>query len=145
MYDCIVNPAPYGDYYIAIQAEDEWTCPHCGTHWENWGAHAEDANRPWEDGEITSAEPDHGWCCPACAVNNAGFSTMRRFVEDYKLQDEIINATLTEDGEGAIEHPFREELWTLYAMGFSADFNALMKEYIQSNFGWEFRQWLEGE
>lgn len=146
MQDFIINTG-LGDYYIAISPRATWKCPHCKIEWVDWGENAEDEDKPWEAedryGEYASAEPDLGWCCPCCAMKRATFATLADFVEDNGLVKEAVNNALTEDGEGAIENGFHEQLWNIFRLGANADFAAHVRDFVEQVYPSEFLDWVQ--
>ena len=146
-----VNPSPVGEYYIAVSPKREWRCPHCGTHWANWGEDDDVHDSAWE-GETPYAmtimskdDPDLDWCCPACAVEKATFSTLVSFVEDYKLTADALGYTLTESGEGRIEKTMVETLWAIMRTGFNEDFRDMLRDFVAMEHEHDFRDWVQGE
>lgn len=146
-----VNPSPVGEYYIAVSPKREWRCPHCGTHWANWGEDDDVHDSAWE-GETPYAmtimskdDPDLDWCCPACAVEKATFSTLVSFVEDYKLTADAMGYTLTESGEGRIEKTMVDTLWAIMRTGFSEDFRDMLLDFVAMEHAHDFRDWVQGE
>ena len=146
-----VNPSPVGEYYIAVSPQQEWSCPHCGTEWADWGEAADDSDLPWE-GETpysitirSKDDPDLGWCCPSCAVRNATFSTLVQYIEDSKLTADALGYTLTESGEGHIEKTMVDTLWAIMRTGFSEDFREMLRDFIAMEHEHDFRDWVRGE
>ena len=146
-----VNPSPVGEYYIAVSPKREWRCPHCGTHWANWGEDDDVHDSAWE-GETPYAltimskdDPDLDWCCPACAVEKATFSTLVSFVEDYKLTADALGYTLTESGEGHIEKTMVDTLWAIMRTGFNEDFRDMLRDFVALELEHDFRDWVQGE
>ena len=146
-----VNPSPVGEYYIAVSPKREWRCPHCRTHWANWGEDDDVHDSAWE-GETPYAmtimskdDPDLDWCCPACAVEKATFSTLVSFVEDYKLTADALGYTLTESGEGRIEKTMVETLWAIMRTGFNEDFRDMLRDFVAMEHEHDFRDWVQGE
>ena len=146
-----VNPSPVGEYYIAVSPKREWRCPHCGTHWANWGEDDDVHDSAWE-GETPYAmtimskdDPDLDWCCPACAVAKATFSTLVSFVEDSKLTADALGYTLTESGEGRIEKTMVDTLWAIMRTGFNEDFRDMLRDFIAMEHEYDFRDWVQGE
>lgn len=145
-----VNPSPVGEYYIAVSPKREWRCPHCGTHWANWGEDdvhdsAWEGETPYAMTIMSKDDPDLDWCCPACAVGKATFSTLVSFVEDYKLTADALGYTLTESGEGHIEKTMVETLWAIMRTGFNEDFRDMLRDFIAMEHEHDFRDWVQGE
>lgn len=145
-----VNPSPVGEYYIAVSPKREWRCPHCGTHWANWGEDdvhdsAWEGETPYAMTIMSKDDPDLDWCCPACAVEKATFSTLVSFVEDYKLTADALGYTLTESGEGHIEKTMVDTLWAIMRTGFSEDFRDMLRDFVAMEHEYDFRDWVQGE
>lgn len=121
------------------ELREDWTCPHCGAHWQRDIDSDGDVTYSNEDYTVPESDLKGYGCCWACALLWDTEEDRRRYIRERNLSSEVMSFWLgTIDGSEVVKN----YLYNLLADGAADTMDGVLMTFMRGPRADDYRRWL---